>query len=155
VRGFQVASLRGDYTRGILRIQHRSDRKLECDVEIDLRVVAPKAADVEAIVARVSICVPPAIARFGVISDIDDRSSGRTLAIGAACCGRSLGQMQRRHGCLGFPNGRRPGDDVVDVTLRVAMGALCVLTGPGDTLGVGCSAAVAPSSGQRLPTMCA
>ncbi len=25
----------------------------------------------------------------------------------------------------GFPNGRRPGDDVVDITLRVAMGALC------------------------------
>jgi hypothetical protein len=25
----------------------------------------------------------------------------------------------------GFPNGRRPGDDVVDVALRVAMGALC------------------------------
>ncbi|MBC8119532.1 MAG: DUF4331 domain-containing protein [Burkholderiaceae bacterium] len=47
----------------------------------------------------------------------------------------------------GFPNGRRPGDDVVDVTLRVAMGALCVLTGPGDALGVGCNAAVAPSGG--------
>ena len=25
----------------------------------------------------------------------------------------------------GFPNGRRPGDDVVDVALRVVMGALC------------------------------
>ena len=25
----------------------------------------------------------------------------------------------------GFPNGRRPGDDTVDVTLRVAMGRLC------------------------------
>lgn len=25
----------------------------------------------------------------------------------------------------GFPNGRRPGDDVLDITLRVAMGALC------------------------------
>jgi hypothetical protein len=25
----------------------------------------------------------------------------------------------------GFPNGRRPGDDTVDITLRVAMGALC------------------------------
>ncbi|HVE88301.1 MAG TPA: DUF4331 domain-containing protein [Burkholderiaceae bacterium] len=48
----------------------------------------------------------------------------------------------------GFPNGRRPGDDVVDVTLRVAMGALCVLTGPTDTLGVGCGPAVAPSGGQ-------
>jgi len=27
----------------------------------------------------------------------------------------------------GFPNGRRPGDDVVDLSLRVAMGALCHL----------------------------
>jgi Domain of unknown function (DUF4331) len=29
----------------------------------------------------------------------------------------------------GFPNGRRPADDVDDLSLRVAMGALCVLTG--------------------------
>ena len=28
----------------------------------------------------------------------------------------------------GFPNGRRPGDDVVDIVLRVAMGVLCYLT---------------------------
>src|SRR4029078_6866335 len=45
----------------------------------------------------------------------------------------------------GVPHGRRPGDDVVDLSLRVAMGALCVLTGPGDTFGVGCAAASAPS----------
>ena len=25
----------------------------------------------------------------------------------------------------GYPNGRRPGDDLVDITLRVAMGRLC------------------------------
>jgi hypothetical protein len=25
----------------------------------------------------------------------------------------------------GFPNGRRPGDDVVDIALRVVMGRLC------------------------------
>ena len=30
----------------------------------------------------------------------------------------------------GFPNGRRPGDDVVDVELRVAMGLLCTLNNP-------------------------
>lgn len=47
----------------------------------------------------------------------------------------------------GFPNGRRPGDDVVDLSLRVAMGALCVLTGPTDTFGVGCAAGAAPSGG--------
>ncbi len=36
----------------------------------------------------------------------------------------------------GFPNGRRPGDDVVDIELRVAMGAVCYLglglCSPGD-----------------------
>ncbi|HVE89122.1 MAG TPA: phosphatase domain-containing protein [Burkholderiaceae bacterium] len=48
------------------------DRKLERNVEIDLRVVAPQAADGEAVVARACICAPPASARFGVISDIDD-----------------------------------------------------------------------------------
>ncbi|MEO8311254.1 MAG: DUF4331 family protein, partial [Caldimonas sp.] len=47
----------------------------------------------------------------------------------------------------GFPNGRRPGDDVVDLSIRVAMGALCVLTGPTDTFGVGCAAAAAPAGG--------
>jgi hypothetical protein len=50
----------------------------------------------------------------------------------------------------GFPNGRRPGDDVVDLSLRVAMGALCVLTGPGDALKVGCKAADAPAGGLAL-----
>ncbi len=47
----------------------------------------------------------------------------------------------------GYPNGRRPADDIVDLTLRVSMGALCVLTGPADTFGVGCTAASAPSGG--------
>jgi hypothetical protein len=40
--------------------------------------------------------------------------------------------IQNRLGVIGgdaagFPNGRRPGDDVVDVTLRVAMGRLISL----------------------------
>ena len=47
----------------------------------------------------------------------------------------------------GFPNGRRPGDDVVDVSLRVAMGALCVLTGATDALKVGCKPTDAPAGG--------
>jgi hypothetical protein len=42
------------------------------------------------------------------------------------------GATQNRLGVLGgdnagFPNGRRPGDDVVDIELRVAMGVLCTL----------------------------
>ncbi len=42
----------------------------------------------------------------------------------------------------GFPNGRRPGDDVVDLTVRVAMGRLC-------TLGLNgyCTSSQAPSGG--------
>lgn len=38
----------------------------------------------------------------------------------------------------GFPNGRRPGDDVVDIALRAVMGVLCHLN-------VGCTPADAPS----------
>ena len=38
----------------------------------------------------------------------------------------------------GFPNGRRPGDDVVDIELRVAMGKLC-------TLNIGCAPTDAPT----------
>ncbi len=50
----------------------------------------------------------------------------------------------------GFPNGRRPADDVVDLSLRVAMGALCVLTGANDQLKVGCKPSDAPSGGLAL-----
>lgn len=50
----------------------------------------------------------------------------------------------------GFPNGRRPADDIVDVSLRVAMGALCVLTGAGDALQVGCKPADAPAGAAPL-----
>jgi hypothetical protein len=50
----------------------------------------------------------------------------------------------------GFPNGRRPGDDIVDVSLRVAMGALCVLTGDADALKVGCKPADAPAGSLPL-----
>jgi len=50
----------------------------------------------------------------------------------------------------GFPNGRRPADDVTDLSLRVAMGALCVLTGAADALQVGCKPADAPAGGLAL-----
>ncbi|HEX9473013.1 MAG TPA: DUF4331 domain-containing protein [Steroidobacteraceae bacterium] len=57
--------------------------------------------------------------------------------------------MQNRLGVIGgdvagFPNGRRPGDDVVDVSLRVAMGLLCTLNNPA---AFGCRAADAPAGG--------
>lgn len=50
----------------------------------------------------------------------------------------------------GFPNGRRPADDTVDLSLRVAMGALCVLTGPNDMLKVGCKPSDAPAGAAPL-----
>ncbi|MGE4242837.1 DUF4331 domain-containing protein [Ramlibacter sp.] len=50
----------------------------------------------------------------------------------------------------GFPNGRRPADDVVDLSLRVAMGALCVLTGTADTFKVGCKPGDAPAGALAL-----
>jgi hypothetical protein len=43
----------------------------------------------------------------------------------------------------GFPNGRRPGDDVVDIALRVVMGKLC-------TINLGCAPADAPAGGIRF-----
>jgi hypothetical protein len=53
-------------------------------------------------------------------------------------------EKQNRLGVLGgdsagFPNGRRPGDDVVDIELRVAMGILCELN-------IGCQPADAPAA---------
>ncbi len=43
----------------------------------------------------------------------------------------------------GFPNGRRPGDDVVDIALRVVMGKLC-------TLSLGCVPGDAPAGAIRF-----
>lgn len=60
----------------------------------------------------------------------------------------TLGAAQNRLGVLGgdnagFPNGRRPGDDVVDIELRVAMGVLCTVQGV--NAAVGCKASDAPA----------
>jgi Domain of unknown function (DUF4331) len=44
----------------------------------------------------------------------------------------------------GFPNGRRPKDDVVDISLVAVMGGLCVANGDNDALGFG--AACKPSA---------
>ncbi len=45
----------------------------------------------------------------------------------------------------GFPNGRRPGDDAVDIALRVAMGALCYDLPIGEGLNLGyCASENAP-----------
>ncbi|MBI0425161.1 DUF4331 domain-containing protein [Psychrobacter sp. NG27] len=47
---------------------------------------------------------------LGVISIIDAQNDGRPSTA---------------NDVAGFPNGRRPGDDVTDIALRVSMGALC------------------------------
>jgi hypothetical protein len=47
----------------------------------------------------------------------------------------------------GFPNGRRPGDDVVDAALRVSMGVLCTLNAPS---AFGCVPSDAPSGSLAL-----
>ena len=39
----------------------------------------------------------------------------------------------------GFPNGRRPKDDVVDISLVAVMGGLCVANGDTDAFGFGAS----------------
>ncbi|OYU37711.1 MAG: hypothetical protein CFE33_19380 [Pseudorhodobacter sp. PARRP1] len=50
----------------------------------------------------------------------------------------------------GFPNGRRPGDDVVDIELRVAMGALCHDLPLGAELGVPGAVENTPSDNVNL-----
>jgi len=67
------------------------------------------------------------------------------IAATAAASQKSLGVVAGD--AAGFPNGRRLGDDVVDVSLRVAMGALCVVTGDADALKVGCKPSDAPAGG--------
>ncbi|RJF98126.1 DUF4331 domain-containing protein [Noviherbaspirillum saxi] len=57
--------------------------------------------------------------------------------------GIAVASAQHRLGVIGgdtagFPNGRRPGDDVVDIALRVVMGKLC-------RLNLGCAPADAPA----------
>jgi hypothetical protein len=71
-----------------------------------------------------------------------------SIAVTAAAAQNPLGVAGGDN--AGFPNGRRPADDVVDLSLRVAMGALCVLTGASDSLKVGCKPADAPAGGLAL-----
>ncbi len=53
-------------------------------------------------------------------------AKGQQSPLGAALCFVSGALTLSNPGCdpAGFPNGRRPGDDVVDIELRVAMGYL-------------------------------
>lgn len=53
-------------------------------------------------------------------------AKGQQNSLGAAACFVDGALTLSNPGCdpAGFPNGRRPGDDVVDIELRVAMGVL-------------------------------
>ena len=53
-------------------------------------------------------------------------AKGSQNSLGAAACFVNGALVLTNSGCdpAGFPNGRRPGDDVVDIELRVAMGYL-------------------------------
>lgn len=53
-------------------------------------------------------------------------AKGQQNSLGAAACFVDGALTVSNPGCdpAGFPNGRRPGDDVVDIELRVAMGVL-------------------------------
>jgi hypothetical protein len=75
--------------------------------------------------------------KFGVPSEMQRLNTG--IAPTAAGAQNNLGVLGGDN--AGFPNGRRPGDDVVDIELRVAMGVLCHAI----PAAVGCTAADAPS----------
>ena len=64
-----------------------------------------------------------------------------SVAITASGAQKRLGVIDGDN--AGFPNGRRPGDDVVDIALRVVMGKLC-------TLNLGCAPADAPAGALRF-----
>ena len=53
----------------------------------------------------------------------------------------------------GYPNGRRPNDDIVDITLIAAMGGLCVANGNSDTYKFGTPAPSAAPLGAALPAL--
>jgi len=75
--------------------------------------------------------------KFGVPSEMMRLNT--SIAPTAAGSQNNLGVLGGDN--AGFPNGRRPGDDVVDAELRVAMGVLCHAV----PAAVGCTAADAPS----------
>ena len=89
---------------------------------------------------------PTAPASGAVLAEMLRLNTG--IAVTAAAAQNPLGVAAGDN--AGFPNGRRPADDVVDLSLRVSMGALCVLTGATDTLKVGCKPADAPAGGLAL-----
>ena len=52
----------------------------------------------------------------------------------------------------GYPNGRRPNDDVVDISLVAVLGGLCVINGDGNALGLNGVPGVSSLSSQCKPS---
>ncbi|MEO8445672.1 MAG: DUF4331 domain-containing protein [Gammaproteobacteria bacterium] len=84
----------------------------------------------------------------GVTQPANLRAPGEMLRLNTAIA-TTPAASQNNLGVLGgdnagFPNGRRPGDDVVDIALRAVMGVLCTLNAPAT---FGCVPADAPAGG--------
>src|SRR4029453_1308404 len=64
--------------------------------------------------------------RVGVNTGVPATPKGMQNSLGAALCFVQGALKLDNPGCdpAGFPNGRRPGDDTVDIALRVVMGYL-------------------------------
>jgi len=66
---------------------------------------------------------------FPGVNQFDGGAPGEMLRLNTAIAPTPRSQQQplglAAGDLAGFPNGRRPGDDVVDIALRVVMGALC------------------------------
>ena len=83
-------------------------------------------------VNQLAMVTPSEMLRLNTTIPVTSRSNQHTLGVAA-------GDLS------GFPNGRRPGDDAVDIALRVARGALCYPLPIGEGLDLGfCSPEQAP-----------
>jgi hypothetical protein len=84
---------------------------------------------------QLSVVTGSEMLRLNMLVPATPRSSQKTLGVLA-------------DDLAGFPNGRRPGDDVVDIVLRVAMGRLChPVTLGGNTVSLGLCAPADASTG--------
>jgi len=83
----------------------------------------------------------PGVNQLATVTASEMLRLNTTIAITPSAAQKRLGVIDGDN--AGFPNGRRPGDDVVDIALRVMMGKLC-------TLNLGCVPGDAPSGGIRF-----
>jgi hypothetical protein len=72
--------------------------------------------------------------------------AGEVLRVGG------LANLSQAVDLAGFPNGRRPKDDVVDIALVAMLGGLCVINGDGNGLGLNSIPGVAGITSQCKPS---